>query len=349
MNKIGWAIVGYGGMGSWHAERINKRDDMEIIGAYDIDSERGKIIEKDGFINYESLEALLTDEKISGITIATPNHFHKEIAIKALEAGKDVVSEKPVTLNVKDLEDIIETANRCNRLFTVHQNRRWDSDYLTARKVFESKKLGDVFRIESRVHGSRGVPTDWRYMLPSGGMVYDWGIHIIDQMLQMMGERKIISVYATLTMIGTDDVDDGFTAIIKFDDGIEWILEVGTNNFVNFPRWYILAKNGTAVIEDWDINGKCVAVTDWENKDAVPIVAGAGLTKTMAPRYDDSTTEFPLPVTKGSWDEYYDNIVATIEGKETQIVKHDELLRSMKTVEAIFESGKNNKVVITNI
>ena len=349
MKKIGWGVVGYGGMGGYHVRRINERSDMEIIGVYDIDPERNKAAEKDGIKSYPTLEALLADENIIGITVVTPNHFHKEIAIQALESGKDVVCEKPVTLNLKDLEDIIEAANRCGKLFTVHQNRRWDEDYLTARKVFETGVIGKVFRFESRVLGSRGVPTDWRYQLPSGGMVYDWGIHLIDQMLQMMGERKIKSVYTTMTQVSTDEVDDGFTSIFKFDDGIEWIVEVGTNNFTNLPRWYVLADNGTAVIEDWNLNGKCVMVTDWENKDAVPIVAGAGLTKTMAPRDNDSIKEFPLPEVKASWNEFYDNIVDVVNGKAEQLIKHDELIRSMKTVEAVFESGKNNKVVLTDI
>ena len=105
---------------------------------------------------------------------------HKEIAVKAMEAGKNVVSEKPVTLCSADLAVMIEAAERTGKLFTVHQNRRWDEDFLTVKNIMEQGKLGEIFRIESRVHGSRGIPGDWRQEPEhGGGMVLDLSlIHI---------------------------------------------------------------------------------------------------------------------------------------------------------------------------
>ncbi len=349
--KIGFAVIGYGGMGSWHTRKV--RDEMgefaELIGIYDINPERGKVAEENGIKAYSSREELLADERIELVTIATPNDYHKEIAIAALRAGKNVISEKPVTLNTQELEDIIKVANECGKLFTVHQNRRWDEDYLTMKKILDDNTLGTVFRIESRVQGSRGVPGDWRNQKEhGGGMVLDWGIHLLDQALMMTGSRKLKTVYAELTNVTNENCDDGFRTTLIFDDGLSFYVEVTTSNFIELPLWYMLGENGTAVINNWDCDGKIVMVSDWENRDAVPIVAGAGITKTMAPRTDDTIQTYPLPVQKADWGEYYKNVLKALRGEGTALVTHDQQRRLMRLVEAIFESGNTNKVVEFN-
>lgn len=350
-NKIGCAVIGYGGMGGWHANKI--RNEMgeyaQVVGIYDIDPLRRKIAEEKGFHAFESREELLCDERIDLVTVATPNDVHKEIAIDAMRHGKNVISEKPVTVCSADLEEMIACAKECGKLFTVHQNRRWDEDYLTIKKLLDENTLGNVFRIESRVQGSRGVPGDWRNQPQhGGGMVFDWGIHLLDQALMMTLPRKLKTVYAELTNVTNENCDDGFRTTLIFDDGLSFYVEVTTSNFIELPLWYMLGENGTAVINNWDCDGKVVMVSDWENRDAVPIVAGAGITKTMAPRTDDTIETYPLPVQKADWGEYYKNIFAYLNGKEDIIVTHDQQRRLMRLVEAIFESGKNNKVVEFN-
>ncbi|MBR6941203.1 MAG: Gfo/Idh/MocA family oxidoreductase, partial [Clostridia bacterium] len=237
-------------------------------------------------------------------------------------------------------------ANETGKLFTVHQNRRWDEDYLTMKKILDDNTLGKVFRIESRVQGSRGVPGDWRNQPEhGGGMVLDWGIHLLDQALMMTLPRKLKSVYAELTYVTNEKCDDGFRTTLIFDDGLSFYVEVTTSNFIELPLWYMLGENGSAVINNWDCDGKIVMVSDWENRDAVPIVAGAGITKTMAPRTDDTIKEYPLPVQKADWGEYYKNIYGYLRGENDIIVTHDQQRRLIKLVEAIFESGKTNKVI----
>lgn len=349
--KFGFAVIGYGGMGSWHTRKIKEEmgEYAELIGIYDIDPARNKVAEENGIHAFASREELLADERIDLVTVATPNDYHKEIVMAALRAGKNVISEKPVTLSSADLEDMIACANECGRLFTVHQNRRWDEDYLTMKKLLDDGTLGKVFRIESRVQGSRGIPGDWRNQKQhGGGMVFDWGIHLLDQALMMTLPRKLKTVYAELTNVTNENCDDGFRATLIFDDGLSFYVEVTTSNFISLPLWYMLGENGTSVIDDWDCSGKTVMVSDWENRDAVPIVAGAGITKTMAPRTDDTIKEYPLDVQKADWGEYYKNVFAYLRGEEPIIVTHDQQRRLLKLVEAIFESGKENKVVEFN-
>ena len=81
------AIIGYGGMGSWHAQQLMSMEEIELCGVYDINLERSMAAEKNGIHTYESLEQLLADGKVELVTIAIPNDIHKEIAIKAMQAG----------------------------------------------------------------------------------------------------------------------------------------------------------------------------------------------------------------------------------------------------------------------
>ena len=346
--KIGCAVIGYGGMGSWHTRKIKNEmgEYAELIGIYDIDPEKCAEAEENGIHAFSSREELLADSRIDLVTVATPNDVHKEIVIAALEAGKNAISEKPVAMNSGELEEMIAAANRCGKLFTVHQNRRWDEDYLTMKKIFDDGTLGKVFRIESRVQGSRGVPGDWRNQPEhGGGMVLDWGIHLLDQALMMTLPRKLCTVYAELTNVTNENCDDGFRTTLIFDDGLSFYVEVTTSNFLELPLWYMLGENGSAVIEGWDCSGRIVKVSDWENRDAVPIVAGAGITKTMAPRTDDTIKTYPLPVQKADWGAYYRNVFACLRGEAPILVTHDQQRRLMRLVEAIFTSGRENRVV----
>lgn len=345
MDKHYLGIVGFGGMGNWHRETIETIDNLSVLGVYDVKEDRREFARKCNLIAYNSLDELLNDERIDIVLVSTPNDFHKEIAIKALEHGKNVVSEKPVTLSPADLQEMIDAANNNGKLFTVHQNRRWDEDFLTVKKILEQGKLGEIHRIESRVHGSRGIPGDWRQE-PSqgGGMIYDWGIHIIDQILMMLPEKPT-SVYCSVTNVTNQLVDDGFTLEFKYKSGMTVLCEVGTNNFVSLPRWYVLGQNGTAVIRDWDLSGEIVRCKDFDIKDAVPVRTAAGLTKTMAPRDDSSIIREPLPIVKSDIRDFYKNVMNTIEGKETQIVKLSEQKYLIDVIDAVFTSVRENRVV----
>lgn len=358
-NKFCLAIVGYGGMGGWHAEMItsgnanwynqendaNKLSDLTLSGVFDIKQERLDAAEEKGIHAYKSLDELLNDETVDIVLCAVPNDCHEEIVCKALRAGKNVVCEKPVTLSSKNLQNMIDVANETKKLFVVHQNRRWDEDFLTMKNVYDQKLLGEVFNIESRVHGSRGIPGDWRgEKIHGGGMMLDWGVHIIDQMLLLVKE-KVKTIYCTVDHVTNEEVDDGFRLILTFESGKRALLEVGTSNFIEMPRWYMLGSNGSAVINDWNLNGKMVRITDWNKNDAVPIKTAAGLTKTMAPRTDETIKTEDLPIVHADIKDFYRNVMDTIMGKTEILITHAQLMRVMKLMEAAFKSAELNQVV----
>ena len=263
-----------------------------------------------------------------------------------MEADKNVVSEKPVTLSSADLQKMIDVSGKTGKLLVVHQNRRWDEDFLTMKKIYDEKMLGEVFAIESRVHGSRGIPGDWRQEKEhGGGMVLDWGVHLLDQILMMMKDVKLKKVFASVTNVTNQLVDDGFTAILTFENKVEVLVEVGTSNFISLPRWYVLGQDGTAIIKDWDLSGEIVCAAGVNEKDVVPVRTAAGLTKTMAPRREDTIHRYELPIVKSDIRDFYRNVMAVIEKKEESKIQLPEVMRVMKLMEAIFESARLNQVL----
>ncbi len=342
-------IVGYGGMGGWHAKKFKDSDCVNLLGIYDIKESRCKLAEENGIHAYASLEDVLSDERVDFVTIATPNDCHKPIALAAMAAGKHVVTEKPVVLNSSELEELIAASKKYNRIFTTHQNRRWDPDYVMMKEAYHSGNLGKVFTVESRVQGSRGIPGDWRgRAAQGGGMILDWGIHLIDQILGIIDDKKLISVYCRCEHITNDEVDDGFRLDMYFEDDVTARVEVGTNHFISIGRLYMVGTAGAAVIKDWKDDLHEIICTEWKEENVVPVDTAAGLTKTMAPRDAKTTEERTIPRITTDVHEFYRNLCRAIDGTDEQLITHDHLRRSMMVMEAAFESDKTGKVVEVN-
>lgn len=340
------AMAGFGGMAGWHYDLIERIDGLTVAGIWDVKPERREYARSRNIHVYQSLEDLLADQSVDLVLVATPNDVHKSIAIQAMEAGKNVVSEKPVTLSSQDLREMIQASERTGRFLTVHQNRRWDEDFLSVKKLLDEGRLGEIFRLESRVHGSRGIPGDWRQEKEhGGGMILDWGVHLLDQLLQMFAHVPIKSVYGVETHVTNQLVDDGFYTEIAFENGITALVEVGTSNFVSLPRWYVMGADGTAVIEDWALNGKIVRASGVDEKDVAPVITAAGLTKTMAPRRDDSIFTEELPKVESDVRDFYYNVMAVLEGREESLIRLSEVMRVMKLMEAIHRSAETGEVV----
>lgn len=350
MKKINLVVVGYGGMGGgFHARHAQTSDVVNLLGIYDILPERRKAAEENGIYAYPTYEAVLADERVDLITVAIPNDVHKDVVVKALDAGKNVICEKPVALNVAELDEMVAAAERNGKLFTVHQNRRWDVDYLAMQQIADSGEIGEVLNIESRIHGSRGIPSDWRGIAKfGGGMLYDWGIHLIDQVMLVIPE-KITAINCTFDHITNDEVDDGFKLTITFESGKTAYVEVGTYNFIPMPRFYMRCKNGSAFISDWRENCKVVKCKYWHENDVLPVQTAAGLTKTMAPRDEITTDSYELAQPKSDVHDFYRNVCKTIHGEATQIVTHAQLKRVMQVIEASFRSVEEGQKIKCDI
>ena len=345
---MNWALIGYGTMGKWHVDQLRTLDDIRILGVYDILEERQAEAREKGLRTYGSLHEVLADAAVELVTIATSNDCHRSIAEAVMKAGKHVIVEKPVTMSVGDLQSMIDVSREAGRLFTVHQNRRWDEDFLAVKNIVREHMLGRVFNIESRVHGSRGI-SGWRCMQRyGGGILLDWGVHLFDQMLQLI-EEPVVSAYCACTYVTTAEVDDGFKSVITFGSGVTAHVEVGTSNFIHLPRWYVQGEHGSAIVHDWDMNGEIVKVSNWEKCDAVPVITAAGVTKTMAPRTEETIRRHPLPTVTSDVRDFYRNMLRAARGEEEQIVTHPQMMRVMRLIEAMFESSARNEIVHTRI
>lgn len=349
MHKLG--IIGYGGMANWHHQSIKANfSDLEVVAAYDIDPARLELARKNGLQAFETAEEFLASRLFDIVLVATPNNFHCEYVCRALEAGYNVVCEKPVAMSVAELDKMDATAKRTGHLFSVHQNRRWDQDYRIMKEAYDTGLIGKPFTIESRVHGQGGMVHGWReFKVAGGGMVFDWGVHLIDQLLDMI-DSKVVSVYANLHSVRTPEVDDYFKLVFRFENGITAQVEVGTFNLVQLPRWYACGDGGAIVINDWDCSGKIIHTRDTVmNWEPVVVQTKAGPTRTMAPRPADTLEELPLPKVETSWCSYYRNIMDTIDGKAELIVTIPSVRRVLQLIEACFKSDAEGEGIKTNI
>lgn len=346
MKKMKVAVIGYGGMGGWHTEKLLKSDVAELAGVYDIRRERNELAESRGIHAYGSLRELLQDPEVELVTVAVPNDAHEDVVVKALNAGKNVICEKPVALSLESLNRMIAAAEKNHVHFSTHQNRRWDVDYLAMKQLHDSGELGRVINVESRIHGSRGIPSDWRgEKVHGGGMLYDWGIHLIDQMLMIFGFENVESVYCICDHITNQEVDDGFRLDLNFRNGQRATVEVGTYNFIAMPRFYMRAEKGSALIADWREEAQVERCTHWHESEVLPVETAAGLTKTMAPRDGITTETYRLPKPQSDVHDYYRNFIAAIRGEATQCVTYDQMRTDLRVILAAFESAESGKTV----
>ncbi len=347
--KLG--IIGYGGMGHWHGQNA-PRAGVKIVGAYDVDPKRLEMAREEGIKTYDDLESFLSNDEMNFVLVATPNDVHKEQAIAAMEAGKHVMVEKPATLSVQDWDDMVEVSKKTGRILTVHQNRRWDRDYRVMRKVVESGSIGKVLSIESRVFGTGGALFGWRgFPQFGGGMIYDWGVHLFDQILDMFPDTKVTNVYAKLMTVLDQKVDDYFKVTITLENGLLWHVEVGTFAFYKLPRWYVIGNEGTLQIDDFDCKTGGYTKPRYTDTPIAPVVVmtPAGPTRMMAPRPADSKEDFSLPEVETDWTDLYKNLTAVMNGEGELIVKPHQVRRVLELIEAIFRSSKENRSLDVSI
>ncbi len=355
MNKLyNVGIVGFGGMASHHFNQSKELERINVKGVYDINPERMEYAKSQGLVAYESREAILADPEIDIVLIAVPNDYHKEYSIEALRAGKNVLCEKPVTITPDELEEIMAVAKETGKVFTIDQNRRVNRDFVAMRRAVEQGLLGDVYVIESRVEGSRGVPEGWRTdKKQGGGMMLDWGVHLIDQIMYMYKDAKVTNVFCKMYSINYAEVDDNFRLTITLSNGVTAHIEVSTNNYIQHPRWYVLGTEGTLQIDGWDCEGKILRPISKENKwDAEIAKNKVGPSKTMAPRSENSIETIDIHAPSDVVDNLnpvYWQLIDKLDGKAELTIKPEQALRVMKVMEAAFVSSKENIAVQTDI
>ena len=191
MEDIRIAVIGHGFMGHEHETMLSQMEGIRLVGFSDRDPKQLAYV-REGLKRYESNEALLADPEVDVVLIAANNNQHHDLVIQAAEAGKDIICEKPAAMSLEELDDMVRVTNECGVKFTVHHQRRLDQDFRIMKEIFDQKALGDVYMMKNSLYGFNGNMHDWHvYISEGGGMLYDWGVHLIDQILFMMPEAKL--------------------------------------------------------------------------------------------------------------------------------------------------------------
>lgn len=344
-------IIGFGYMGHYHLDKARCVDGLKVVAAYDVEPQKLAQAKEAGLIAYERLEAFLADPGVDLALVCTPNDVHAQLSIACLNAGKHVMCEKPVTMNSQELQEVLLAAQKNGRLFTAHQNRRWDVDYRMVKQVVDSGEIGRMTKILSRVYGQRGVCFGWRAdPAAGGGMLYDWGIHLIDQYLCMFKGQRVTSVYARLQSILTPAVDDSFELQLTFENGVCAKIEVGTFCLQTLPRWVAYGDRGTMRIDDFsgETGGMARIKGRVQGFDSV-FGKKLGPSRTMAPLKPEYIETLPLPKVEAQPLAYHQNLVAALQGKAEPQVSWEDMRRDMKVVDLAFASSLRNEVVKTII
>lgn len=349
MVKVG--IIGFGYMGKFHLEKVRKFPDLQVTCAFDTVEEKRANAEAEGMKAYDALEPFLAEDT-ELVIICTPNQWHAPYAIAAMKAGKNVLCEKPATMNAAEMEEIIRVSEETGKFFTVHQQRRFDPDYRVVRDVIRSGEIGKVSTIESRVLGERGVCFGWRADPESGGgMLYDWGVHLIDQILQLYPEEKVTSIYARILSVLTPAVDDLFEVTMNLSNGVCARVNVGTFALQKLPRWFVFGDRGTLKLDDFSgtAGGAARIRGNVEGFDSVLGQKSLGPSRTMAPLKPEYLEKLELPKEEDMTMAYWEQLHEAILGKAEPLVTTGQILRQMKIVETAFRSSEKNEVVKVEI
>lgn len=158
-------------------------------------------------------------------------------------------------------------------------------------------------------------------------------------------EAKINTVYATVTNVTNIKVDNGFTADLERSNGAHILVEIGTSHFITMPQWVVPGTNGTAVIEDWNLNGRRICAQGNDEKDVVSVITAESPTKTMAPRGEGTIATYPLPEIHSDVRGFYRNVVTHLDGEAKRLIKLPEVTRGMGLMEAIRTSAEKKQVI----
>ena len=154
---IKFGIIGFGYMGHKHELKIEQTEGMKLVGICDIDESRMDDASTPGVIKYTDADRLLENKDIDTVLIVVENHKHREMVEKAAKAGKNIICEKPVALNVKEFDEMVQICRECGVDFTIHHQRRYDRDYRTMKSIYDQNKLGNVYTIQSMLYGKNTV------------------------------------------------------------------------------------------------------------------------------------------------------------------------------------------------
>lgn len=321
------AVIGCGSMGNVHAHAYAKMNDVELTAVCDIQMERAEAIaERTGAVAYPSFEHMLAEAEFDVISITLPSYLHKEYTIRAAEAGKHVISEKPLALTLEDAQAMIECCDRQGvRLFVGHVVRFFP-EYAQIKQVIDQGKIGRVAVVHTKRRGSHpGLASPWfKEADKSGGILFDLMIHDIDYLRWTVGDVK--SVYAKSH---TDqDLEFAFVTL-QFENGAVANLEVCWGYPGSFHTGIEVAGS------------KGVVRNNSESSNSVRVRQISSDKPGQAP-----VVEVPKsPGAKSPYELELEHYIACIRTGDTAIVTAQDAYQAIEIAKAAADSAKTGKVV----
>ncbi len=345
-------IFGYGLAGSvFHAPLVAATTGMVVAAIVTSQAERQEQARKryPGVKLYAHADEVWREAQLYDLAIiATTNKTHVPLALKALEAGLPVVIDKPFAPAVADGERLLLKSKEVGRALTVFQNRRWDSDFLTVRKLLSANLLGTITRFESRFERYRAQPRPgaWRESAEAGaagGQLFDLGNHLIDQALQLFGRPETVYAEMSLRRPGVQVDDDSFVAL-HFAQGVHAHLWVSQVARIPGQRMRVSGLRGT--YEKWGLDLQ----EDALRSGATPLDAGWGSEPrenwgNISTEIEGVHIEGKVESIPGAYQQFYALLRdALLTGSPLPVDPADALF-SLRVIEAAQQSAQEGRVV----
>jgi scyllo-inositol 2-dehydrogenase (NADP+) len=296
-----------------------------------------------GIAVYDSVLEIFEDSAIDLVVVASPNFTHFEYAKRALISGKHVIVEKPFTISSDEANELIRISKQQNKALIPFQNRRWDGDFLTVKKLIEEETLGEILEFES--HFDRYRPERERVAWkndpnPGVGTLYDLGPHLIDQALCLFGKPEYIIGDIRRHRQHADN-DDNFEIQLHYPI-TKVILKAGVMIRELGPRFIVNGRKGSFIkygldvqeqnLKDGILPGNPLLGMDWENN--------YGLLHT---EIEGEIVRKRLETEDGNYMSYFDNVFRAIEGGEELKVKPEDGKLIIEVIEKALQSSREKR------
>lgn len=350
MKKWNFAVIGYGFIGRRHVDTLKDLEQSDCVAVCDINPRRLKEV-KEKYPDmdvYDNIDDLLKRDGVDGVIISANNNQHLELVLKSARAGKQILVEKPAAMSVSELDEMIRAVEENHVTFTVHQQRRFDKDYRSVKECYDQKLLGETYLIKSSLYGYNGNMHDWHvYKAEGGGMLYDWGVHLIDQILWMV-DSPLRSVYADVRNVINKEVDDYFKILLRFANGVTAEIELGTYILSDrkdwFERhWYMGGNRGSMYADKFNPEGKIVRTTRLlENvaEDQDKSAASYGPTRSFGVPEPGLIVTEEIPRPDCQQKDFFTHYFRALNGEEDMLVTIPQVRRVLAVMEACRKSAE---------
>lgn len=344
-SPINTALCSFGMSGRvFHAPFIALNPGFQLYGVWER-TKNGAEEKYPGTKTFRTLEALLADEAIQLVVVNTPSVTHFDYTKQCLEAGKHVVVEKPFTATVQQAEILIALAAEKNKILSVYQNRRYDSDFRTVKKVLDNHWLGEL--VDVSIHYDRYVPSlspkiHKETPTPAVGCLYDLGAHLIDQALQLFGMPEAVFADIAANRPGSQ-VDDYFDLKLFYST---FRVTLKSSYYVReaLPGYQLHGKKGSFIKPKTDVQEaqlQAGAIPGGDNWGIEPETE-RGLLHTEK---DGTVIREYISSERGNYGDYYHALHHAITSNGPVPVKAEEAMQVIKIIETAFRSSLERKTI----